>query len=99
MPALDQLLFPDLSSGRYVLDLCCGTGHLAQQMISRGYRVTGVDASREMLRVARSKVPDAEFHNADVTSFALERQMDAAVCAFDSLNHLTEAERVELAFR
>jgi SAM-dependent methyltransferase len=99
MPALDRLLFPDLSDGRDILDLCCGTGHLAQQLISRGYKVTGVDASREMLRVARSKVPAAEFHNADATSFALERQVDAAVCAFDSLNHLTEADRVELAFR
>jgi SAM-dependent methyltransferase len=99
MPALDRLLFPDLSSGRYILDLCCGTGHLAQQLIARGYKVAGVDASREMLRVARSKVPAAQFYNADATSFALERQVDAAVCAFDSLNHLTDTDRLELAFR
>jgi SAM-dependent methyltransferase len=52
-----------------------------------------------MLRVAREKVPEAEFHNADAAKFALAHPVDAAVCAFDSLNHLTEAAKVELTFR
>lgn len=99
MPALDKLLFPDLREGRNVLDLCCGTGHLASRLTSRGYKVTGIDSSREMVRLARQKVPGADFHNADAASFALDRQMDAAVCAFDSLNHLTDPASLESAFR
>ena len=32
-----------------MLDLCCGTGLLAGELIARGYRVDGVDAADAML--------------------------------------------------
>jgi SAM-dependent methyltransferase len=44
--------------GRRVLDLGCGTGRLASALAERsGARVWGVDASPEMLAVARTRVP------------------------------------------
>ena len=36
-----------------VLDLCCGTGQLAVHFLDRGYRVTGIDSSENMLYYAR----------------------------------------------
>jgi len=36
-----------------VLDVCCGTGLMAQQLVARGYRVVGVDGSASMLSRAR----------------------------------------------
>lgn len=98
-PALEKLLFPALAQGGRVLDLCCGTGNLAQRLASRGYAVTGVDFSGEMLRFAREKVPEGVFLQADAAEFTLEQPVDAAVCAFDSVNHLTQADRLQLAFR
>lgn len=38
-----------------VVDLGCGTGSLALLLAARGHRVTGIDPSSHMLRVARSK--------------------------------------------
>src|SRR5581483_4555358 len=44
--------------GRRVLDLGCGTGRFAAALAERGLaRVWGVDASPEMLAVAREKLP------------------------------------------
>jgi SAM-dependent methyltransferase len=44
--------------GRRVLDLGCGTGRLAAALAGQGIaRVWGVDASPEMLAVAREKLP------------------------------------------
>jgi ubiquinone/menaquinone biosynthesis C-methylase UbiE len=44
--------------GQRVLDLGCGTGRLSTALAERGMaRVWGVDASPEMLAVARDKVP------------------------------------------
>jgi ubiquinone/menaquinone biosynthesis C-methylase UbiE len=44
--------------GRRVLDLGCGTGRLAAALAKDGLaRVWGVDASNEMLAVARAKLP------------------------------------------
>lgn len=42
-------------SAGHVVDLGCGTGLLACELAERGYRVTGIDPSREMLRVARGR--------------------------------------------
>ena len=42
--------------GRRVLDVGCGTGALASAFAERGARVWGVDASEEMLEVARAAV-------------------------------------------
>ncbi|MFM0049995.1 class I SAM-dependent methyltransferase [Caballeronia grimmiae] len=39
----------------HVVDLGCGTGLLACELAERGYRVTGIDPSREMLRIARGR--------------------------------------------
>jgi ubiquinone/menaquinone biosynthesis C-methylase UbiE len=52
-----------------VLDIGCGTGFLALQLATLGHRVSGVDAAREMLDLARSKAEAAgltlSLHQAD----------------------------------
>jgi len=47
--------------GERVLDLGCGTGDLTAQLAERGARVTGVDASSEMVNEARRKHPSLDF--------------------------------------
>ncbi len=42
-------------AGHDVLDAGCGTGYLSRQLAARGARVTGIDISPEMIRVAQSK--------------------------------------------
>lgn len=53
---LDRFL--DLIAGdNTVLDLGCGTGDpIADYLAGRGFRVTGIDASRAMLAIARRRV-------------------------------------------
>ena len=76
-----------------VLDLGCGTGSMTLELAARGYDMTGIDYSPEMLDVARRR---AEEQGADVLwlcqdmrSFELYGTVDVAVCCLDSLNHLT----------
>ena len=45
----------DVKPGERALDLCCGTGDLTFALAERGARVTGLDFSVEMLRVASEK--------------------------------------------
>ena len=42
----------ELPAGASILDVGCGTGRHAVELARRGYAVTGLDLSSEMLRVA-----------------------------------------------
>ena len=90
---LDKLWSADPRGVRSVLDLCCGTGLLAAELIGRGYRVVGVDASDAMLARARerlgSEVPLAQMR---LPNLHVEDVFDAAVCTFDGFNYLTPDE-------
>lgn len=44
-----------LSSGAKVLDLACGTGDLTKALAQRGWQVTGLDISAEMMEVGKEK--------------------------------------------
>ena len=75
-----------------ILDLGCGTGNHALPLARRGYRVTGLDQSREMLALARKKAASSRFRprfvHADMRSFRLGRKFDAAVCMFGAFGYV-----------
>ncbi|MBA7694130.1 2-methoxy-6-polyprenyl-1,4-benzoquinol methylase [subsurface metagenome] len=99
LPILENHILQHLPAKAHVLDLCCGTGQLAQRLIEHGYQVTGLDGSKEMLKFARENAPAAEFILADARSFQLPDIYHAVISTFDSLNHIMELEELTTAFR
>ena len=90
---LHELWSADPVGVRTVLDLCCGTGLLAGELVARGYRVVGVDASDAMLAVARERLgSEVTLSRMTLPDLAVEGVFDAAVCTFDGLNYLTPEE-------
>ena len=53
---LHELWSSDAEGVRSVLDLCCGTGLLAEELIAEGYSLVGIDASDAMLALARERL-------------------------------------------
>jgi SAM-dependent methyltransferase len=96
---LERALLYRIPNGAQILDVCCGNGVLASEFAARGYQVTGVDASPEMLRYARVNAPSAEFLLADARSFSAPRRFDAAVSTFDSLNYMLSEADLLAVFR
>jgi SAM-dependent methyltransferase len=91
--AAGSWLVERLSPGARVLDAGCGTGlPTARQFADAGHKVTGVDISEEMLRLARREVPDAEFHHHDITDLDPTIGLFAAIVAFFSLLMLPRTE-------
>ena len=84
---VDRIL-EDLPTGAKVLDLGCGTGEpVAKYIVERGFTVTGVDESSQMLKFARQAVPEAQLIHADIVTVELIGTFDAAV-AWDSIFHV-----------
>ncbi len=73
-----------LRPGDRILDVGCGTGRHAIELARRGYAVTGIDLSSEMLAraadAARSARVSVELVHADATRFTLPGKYDGAVC-------------------
>ncbi|HEX2295436.1 MAG TPA: class I SAM-dependent methyltransferase, partial [Actinomycetota bacterium] len=84
---LESLVLKHVPAGGHVLDLCCGTGQLAAHLVARGFRVTGVDGSSEMLRFARENASEAELVLGDARALDLPPTFHGAVSQFGSLNH------------
>ena len=84
-----------------VLDLGCGTGMLTRELDARGYDMTGVDSSEEMLGKAYENSAQSGkilYLCQDITEFELYGTVAAAVCTTDTLNHLTDDESVAKVF-
>ncbi|XUL90433.1 class I SAM-dependent DNA methyltransferase [Streptomyces galilaeus] len=72
------------------LDAACGTGRHTAHLHELGHRVIGVDASPDMLARARERLPDVDFHEADLHRLPLpDGAVDTVVCAL-ALTHVPE---------
>jgi ubiquinone/menaquinone biosynthesis C-methylase UbiE len=77
-----------LADGARVVELGCGNGTEETRVLAQRFRLTGVDLSREQLRRARERVPEAEFVQADFTAIEFDAGSVDAVVAFYSFNHV-----------
>jgi trans-aconitate methyltransferase len=63
--------------GERILDLGCGTGHLAHTIAESGAQVTGIDNSDEMIAEATARYPEIAFQKMSATDFQFARSFDA----------------------
>ncbi len=99
LPLLKEIGLDHVPSRARVLDLCCGTGQLAQILHENGYQVTGVDVSKKMLKFARENAPNCEFIVEDARSFKLPSSYHAVFSTYDSLNHIMSLDELKQVFR
>lgn len=92
-----KLIQPQQS--RSVLEIGCGSGHLASRFITAGYVYTGVDLSPQMLELARKRCPEAHFVQADMRTLELERTYDAILITARSLSYILTNADVLSTFR
>jgi SAM-dependent methyltransferase len=90
-------------NGTRLVDIACGEGTFAVGMAKKGWDVTGVDLSRDMLALALARaVKDGVTVNyvpQDMRHFKLPEPVDVASCWFNSLNYLLTEDNLRLALQ
>lgn len=73
-----------------VCDLACGTGNITIPLAKRGYDMTGVDISEDMLNIARSKSEGLNilYLNQNIADLDLYGTMGAFLCMIDGINYI-----------
>ena len=74
-----------ITTGTTVLDLACGSGEFCALATEAGAHATGIDASHEMIQLARRAAPTAEFHVRALGRLHWEDGTFDVVTAFNAL--------------
>lgn len=85
-----------------ILDCACGTGAMANRLAKKGYVVTGIDLSEEMLVHAQENALEEElkvrYLLMDIREIALKDKFDAVISYFDGVNYLVDRADLEEFF-
>ena len=77
-----------------VCECACGTGALTIPLYRRGFQMTGVDLSQDMLWIAAQKARSSgigiPFVRQDMRQLRLHRPMDAVLATCDGVNYLLD---------
>ncbi len=74
-----------------VVDLGCGSGRWARELLRAGYRVLGIDISEDMVELARRNAPEAEFRVGSLFETEIP-PCDAVTAVSEVLNYLFDPQ-------
>lgn len=90
-----------------LIELGCGTGRHARELLNAGYRVFGVDMSRQMIaraqqessQLSEDKRQNLRFVVGDASNFQTEERFDAAISLFHVINYQLTHDALRGYFR
>jgi 2-polyprenyl-3-methyl-5-hydroxy-6-metoxy-1,4-benzoquinol methylase len=94
-----DLFIEYLQPQSHLLDVGCGSGYpIASYLIENNFQITGVDASIELLKIAKNNCPLMECVHGDIRSISLDYQYDGIIewwCLF----HLPKVDHAKMIAR
>ena len=93
---IERLIKKHSFRAKTILDLGCGTGRHDLLLAKKGFSLTGVDLSNQMLAAANNQKEimglnnnRIKFHSGDVRSIRLEKTFDVVISLFDVISYQT----------
>jgi SAM-dependent methyltransferase len=71
-----------------LVEIGCGTGHLAGRFAKNNFLYTGLDLSADMLGIAKKNHPQCQFMVADMKNFILPGKTSAAIITGRTISYL-----------
>jgi cyclopropane fatty-acyl-phospholipid synthase-like methyltransferase len=86
-----------LPTGATVLDVGCGSGVPVDSfLVSRGFKVIGLDISEKQIELARTKVPEAKYLVRDISELTAGEFSVNAVVSFYAIFHTPRETHADL---
>lgn len=85
-----------LKKGAAILDLACGHGRHSIELAKKGFKVTGVDFSKYLIKIAQENAKnqnvDADFIRGDMRELPFKNKFDAVINIFTSFGYFNNEE-------
>ena len=79
------------SKPKKILEVGCGTGNYTKIVVDRGYEVTAVEVSEDMLKLASEKCDcKCKFIKGDISDITLNEKFDTCIAMFAVMGYITE---------
>lgn len=88
--------FSRIKKPKTLLDLGCGGGHV-DHALCKHFQLTGIDISENMLALARSLNPSADYFPGDMRSVRLGKKFDVVIAA-DAICYMLSEDELRAAF-
>lgn len=88
-----------LPKGGSVLDIGCGSGHIALILEREGFTVTGIDVSRKMLGLAKKYSPTSKFARMDMRKLEFPPKSFDGITCFYSMIHVPRVSHRQILRR
>jgi SAM-dependent methyltransferase len=86
----------ELPQGASILDIGCGAGVKSKYLSNKGFKVTGMDFSEEMIGIAKREVPNVDFMVGDIYELDSFQNTFDAVFAQAVLLHIPKEKVLEV---
>lgn len=82
-----------------LLEFASGTGSHSVYFINLGYKVIGVDISKDMVKLASNKCPEAKYICHDMINFTSNNNFDVITLLFTSINYCITKKQLVVLFK
>lgn len=90
-------LAKELSVGAEILDIGCGSGvPIDKYLLEKGFKVTGIDISEEMVKLAKKNLPNGQYLVRDMTEIDFPESSFDAVVSFYAIFHIPREDHLPL---
>lgn len=86
------------NNGKELLEVACGTGRYLEHL-KNYFHCSGIDYSKDMLKVTRKKFPKMELKQMDMAKLKFGKKFDVIVCLFSSIGYVKTEKRLRQTIR
>ncbi len=91
-PEMVSLINKYFNENNLVLDLGCGNGRFYLSATKQGLSYTGIDNSKELIKIARERHPEGDFHLGDALKLPFKDDSFDGIFSIAVLHHIPSKE-------